>query len=140
MNCELCESPGGVVWWSDPLVRVISVADEDHPGTCRVILGRHVRELTDLPSSERHRVMEVVFAVEEAMRQVLRPQKVNLASLGNLVPHVHWHVIPRFADDPHFPRPVWAEPLRPRVAGRVTTDQLARLEEAVRDRCTRNSA
>jgi diadenosine tetraphosphate (Ap4A) HIT family hydrolase len=37
----------------------------------------------------------------------MAPDKINLASLGNVVPHLHWHVIPRFADDPHFPNPVW---------------------------------
>jgi diadenosine tetraphosphate (Ap4A) HIT family hydrolase len=43
---------------------------------------------------------------------VLQPDKINLASLGNVVPHLHWHVIPRFADDPHFPNPVWGQRLR----------------------------
>jgi len=40
------------------------------------------------------------------------PHKVNLASLGNVVPHVHWHVIPRFLDDRHYPDPVWTAPRR----------------------------
>jgi diadenosine tetraphosphate (Ap4A) HIT family hydrolase len=42
----------------------------------------------------------------------MRPDKINLASLGNMTPHLHWHVIPRHAGDRHFPRPIWAEPLR----------------------------
>jgi diadenosine tetraphosphate (Ap4A) HIT family hydrolase len=50
----------------------------------------------------------VVFAAEAALREVMAPDKINLASLGNVVPHLHWHVIPRFADDPHFPNPVWS--------------------------------
>jgi diadenosine tetraphosphate (Ap4A) HIT family hydrolase len=54
-------------------------------------------------------LMRVVFAAEAALREVMQPDKVNLASLGNVVPHLHWHVIPRFADDPHFPNPVWGE-------------------------------
>jgi diadenosine tetraphosphate (Ap4A) HIT family hydrolase len=57
--------------------------------------------------------MGVVFAVEAAVREVLNPDKVNLASLGNVVPHLHWHVVPRFADDRHFPDAVWASPRRP---------------------------
>jgi hypothetical protein len=40
------------------------------------------------------------------------PGKVNVASLGNMTPHLHWHVIPRFADDAHFPNPVWTEAVR----------------------------
>ena len=52
------------------------------------------------------------MAAEAALRKVMAPDKVNLASLGNVVPHLHWHVIPRFADDPHFPNPVWGARLR----------------------------
>jgi diadenosine tetraphosphate (Ap4A) HIT family hydrolase len=73
-----------------------------------VVLNRHVREMTDLPAPERDRLMAVVFAVEAHVRQSLEPDKMNLASLGNLTPHVHWHVIPRWRDDRHFPGPVWA--------------------------------
>ena len=50
------------------------------------------------------------------LRTVLAPDKINLASLGNVVPHLHWHVIPRFADDAHFPAPVWAARARDGVA------------------------
>ena len=107
MTCELCDNPGSNILWQDDLCHVILVDDDDYPGFCRVILNRHVKEMTDLPLQERHRVMEAVFATEEAVREVLQPGKINLASLGNMVPHVHWHVIPRFADDRHFPNPIW---------------------------------
>jgi diadenosine tetraphosphate (Ap4A) HIT family hydrolase len=73
-----------------------------------VIWNAHVAEFSDLEASDRHRLMQVVNAVERAVRRVLSPVKVNLASLGNQVPHVHWHVIPRFSNDAHFPLPVWA--------------------------------
>ena len=56
--------------------------------------------------------MKVVFAVETAVRQAMHPHKVNVASLGNMTPHVHWHVIPRFEDDRHYPGPIWAMPKR----------------------------
>ena len=56
--------------------------------------------------------MAAVFTVEVAVRKVFQPEKVNLASLGNVVPHLHWHVIPRFADDRHFPNPIWGEAKR----------------------------
>jgi len=45
--------------------------------------------------------------VEQALRALIHPDKINLAALGNQVPHLHWHVIPRFADDAHFPDPIW---------------------------------
>ncbi|HEU0203475.1 MAG TPA: HIT family protein [Burkholderiaceae bacterium] len=91
-----------------PLYRVVLVDDADYPGFCRVIFNRHAREMTDLSAAERAELMAAVFAVEAALRAVLAPHKINVASLGNMVPHVHWHVIPRFADDAHFPNPIWS--------------------------------
>jgi diadenosine tetraphosphate (Ap4A) HIT family hydrolase len=89
---------------------VVAVQEPGLPGFLRVILNRHVREMTDLAPQERDRLMAVVFAVEAHVRQAMEPDKMNLASLGNLTPHVHWHVIPRWRDDRHFPGPVWAAP------------------------------
>jgi diadenosine tetraphosphate (Ap4A) HIT family hydrolase len=110
--CELCESTGGTLLWQNDLCRVVAVADADYPGYCRVILGRHAREMTDLTDEERHSLLNVVLAVEAAVREAMAPDKMNLASLGNMTPHVHWHVIPRFHDDRHFPGPVWSEQKR----------------------------
>lgn len=110
--CELCREAGGEVLWRDGFCRVVLVGDPDYPAFCRVILERHVREMTDLEEAERARLMRVVFAVEAALRELLAPDKVNLASFGNVVPHVHWHVIPRFQADRHFPSPVWGAPQR----------------------------
>ena len=106
--CVFCATEGGQRVYADALCRVV-VTDEPFTGFCRVIAARHVRELTDLPGSDRQHLMRVVFALELALREMLHPDKMNVASLGNLVPHVHWHVIPRFADDSHFPKPVWAD-------------------------------
>ncbi len=107
MACELCDGIGEDVIWRDDFCRVVLVSEIDYPGFCRVILNRHVKEITDLSVAERNRLMTVVFAVEQVVREVVQPQKINLASLGNVVPHVHWHVIPRFTDDRHFPNPIW---------------------------------
>ncbi len=104
--CELCRTDGGEVLRRDGLCRVVLVGDPDYPGLCRVILNRYVREMTDLPDGERARLMRVVFATEAAARALLAPDKINLASLGNQVAHLHWHVIPRFRGDRHFPAPV----------------------------------
>jgi diadenosine tetraphosphate (Ap4A) HIT family hydrolase len=125
-SCELCDSAGGEPLWQDELCRVVLVEDRDYPGFCRVILNRHVREMTDLDAQTRQRLMQVVFAVEQALRQLMQPAKINLASLGNAVPHLHWHVIPRFADDKHYPGSVWGEARRPGVARRVDRDALRR--------------
>ncbi|MBL0142261.1 MAG: HIT family protein [Betaproteobacteria bacterium] len=108
MDCELCHGAGGALLWQNDLCRVVAVDEPGLPGFLRVVLQRHEREMTDLPAAERDRLMAVVFAVEAHARQWLEPDKMNLASLGNLTPHLHWHVIPRWRDDRHFPGPVWA--------------------------------
>ena len=112
MSCELCASPGGAVLWQNDLCRVVRVDEPDYPGFCRVILNRHAVEMSDLAPDEREALMRVVFAVEAAVRETLGADKMNLASLGNMTPHVHWHVVPRFRDDRHFPTPIWAAPQR----------------------------
>ena len=112
MDCELCSRTGGELLWQDERCRVVHVAEPGYPGFCRVIWETHVKEMTDLSDADRIHLMEVVFAVESVLRETLQPDKINLASLGNLVPHLHWHVIPRYTDDPHFPQPIWTNPQR----------------------------
>jgi diadenosine tetraphosphate (Ap4A) HIT family hydrolase len=114
MGCELCERDGGSILWRDDFCRIVRVLSDDYPGYCRVILNRHVREMTDLAGGERERLMRAVFACENAVRELFRPDKINLASLGNQVPHLHWHVIARHADDRSFPDAIWAAPKRAR--------------------------
>lgn len=111
-NCVLCKDElkpeeGRLIWRGDDC-RIILVNDPDLLGFCRVIWNRHVGEMTDLSHGERDHLMTLVFAVEEAVRHVMRPDKVNIAALGNMVPHIHWHIIPRFKDDAFFPGSAWS--------------------------------
>jgi len=111
MACDLCKllaAPGAALVWGDHQVSVVVVDEAEYPGFTRVVWNAHVKEMTDLSPAERGRVMEVVWAVESAQRAVMAPEKINLASFGNMTPHVHWHVIPRYVDDAHFPNPTWA--------------------------------
>lgn len=116
MTCPLCRSEDDDIVWQDARCRVIGVDDPDYPGFCRVVWNEHVAEMTDLALADRQHLLTVVMAVEEALRTLMRPAKINLASFGNMVPHLHWHVIPRFTDDRHFPQPVWAQAQRSAVA------------------------
>ena len=111
-DCELCKSDGGTIVIANEWLRITLVDEPDYPGYVRVIWNDHVREMSELADKERLRLMKTVFAVESAQREVLEPHKINLASLGNMTPHLHWHVIARFADDLHFPQPVWGAPQR----------------------------
>lgn len=130
ISCPLCQPLNEILLWRNATLRVIRVDDPDYPGFCRVILNRHVKEMTDLSADERAHLMQAVFVVEGALRELLQPDKVNLAALGNQVPHLHWHVIPRFADDAHFPDPVWATARRPGQPHSVDSSRLARIIEA----------
>ena len=94
--------------FSTPLLRVVLVDDANYPGFCRVIWQYHVVEMTDLSEAERDTLMRMVWQVETVLREVMQPDKINLAAFANVVPHLHWHVIPRYRDDVHFPAPVWA--------------------------------
>lgn len=110
-SCDLCETGGGELLWQDEQCRVVLVGGDEgraFPGFCRVIWQAHVREMSELDPAQRSHLMNVVFATECAVRELMQPDKINLASLGNLTPHVHWHVIPRWQDDSHFPAPIWA--------------------------------
>lgn len=106
-SCELCSDPGGALLWQSASCRVIRVDDRYYPGFCRVIWNAHVREMSDLDPADQVRLMRTVLATESVVRQLFSPDKINLASFGNMVPHVHWHIIPRWHDDRHFPEPVW---------------------------------
>lgn len=126
--CELCDSDGGEIAYRSPRYRVVLVDEATYPGFCRVIWNAHVKEMSDLPAADRTALSNVVWAVEAAVREVMQPEKINLATLGNMTPHLHWHVIPRYTDDAHFPSPVWAETRR-EVAATTLASRRARLPE-----------
>jgi diadenosine tetraphosphate (Ap4A) HIT family hydrolase len=130
--CEFCNSPGGAVLWQNGLCRVVRVDEPDYPGFCRVILNRHAREMTDLEAAERDALMRVVYAVEASIRECMGADKMNLASLGNMTPHVHWHVVPRFRDDRHFPTPIWAAPRRDATVPPERAARAAGIAQAIR--------
>lgn len=109
-DCPLCQGTGESLIWRNNQLRVISVDDDAYPGFTRVIWHDHVSEMTQLAAPQRHDFMQAVWTVEQVQREVLQPDKVNLAQLGNVVPHLHWHVIPRWTLDSHFPEPIWAAP------------------------------
>ncbi|HVG04059.1 MAG TPA: HIT family protein, partial [Burkholderiaceae bacterium] len=113
----------------------------DYPGYVRVIWNKHVREMTELGDAERQRLMRTVFAVELAQREVLAPLKINLASLGNMTPHLHWHVIARFADDLHYPQTVWGTVQRTPDEQTLQARRalVGRLREAIAEKVSRVS-
>lgn len=117
-SCPLCAADGGALVWRGARLRVIHASEEaarGFPAFYRVVWNDHVAELSDLDEAARAQCMQAVVVVEQALREYLQPAKINLATLGNMVPHLHWHVLARFAWDSHFPAPVWAAAQRERV-------------------------
>ena len=112
MTCPLCTTDGGQLGWRGTHLRVIRADEPGFPAFYRVVWNAHAAEFSDLTVAERQHYMDAVAVVEQVLREHLVPTKVNLAALGNMVPHLHWHVIARFDWDSHFPAPVWASALR----------------------------
>lgn len=121
--CPLCETDGGLLVFRNGLLRVIQAHEAGFPAFYRVVWSQHVAEFSDLLPAERETCMNAVAVVEQVLRAQLQPTKINLAALGNMVPHLHWHVIARFDWDSHFPVPVWGGPQRP-----LDMEKLAQLE------------
>lgn len=138
-GCELCdltESPDWVEVVRDGHLRVLRVLDTpDFPAFYRVAWLAHAPEFSDLSAGERGHCIEAVAAVERVLREALAPTKINLATLGNVTPHLHWHVIARFEWDSHYPRPIWGTRLRepqPPAAERLAAP-MTMLDERVRE-------
>ncbi|QET02809.1 MULTISPECIES: HIT family protein [Cupriavidus] len=118
-NCPLCEADGGELVWMGDRARLILVEHDRFPGFCRIVWNDHVAELSDLDDADQAWLMRLVARVERVVREVMTPDKVNLAAFGNMVPHLHWHIIPRYRWDTHFPEAIWAAPQRAADAARV---------------------
>jgi diadenosine tetraphosphate (Ap4A) HIT family hydrolase len=131
--CPLCESYGGRLVLNRPAFRVVHVDEPGLPAYYRLIWNDHVAELTDLPMPMRTECLQAVMAMEELLRDFLAPLKINLASLGNQVPHLHWHVIARFDWDSHYPDAVWAAPRRAVAQAQIQTlrEKLPSFERAL---------
>lgn len=118
-GCPLCDAPGGRVVVQAPRWRLVHAQEAGFPAFYRLVWQDHVREFSQLAATDRAACMDVLVALEQALLRRLQPAKVNLASLGNAVPHLHWHVLARFDWDTHFPGAVWAAAQRPADEGRL---------------------
>ena len=118
--CVLCREDGGQLVWRGARdghgLRVIRATEPGWPAFYRVVWDAHVADWSDLTPAQRQWCMDAVVAVEKALREQLDPQvtKINIATLGTMVVHLHWHVIARYDWDSHFPGAVWAQAQRPR--------------------------
>lgn len=124
--CSYCHPQGEELLWQGSRCRIILANEPGFTGWCRVVWSEHVRELSDLDDAERDHFMRVVSILERTLIAALAPVKMNIAALGTASPHLHFHVVPRFADDATFPEPVWL-PRRHRNVGPGQADIAGRL-------------
>lgn len=107
MSCPLCLAQNENVIYKNDLFRVILV--DEIPGFTRIILNKHIAEFSDLSLDESLEISKAIYKIEKAMLKHIKPDKVNIASLGNYVPHLHIHIIPRYKDDAWFPDSIWSD-------------------------------
>jgi diadenosine tetraphosphate (Ap4A) HIT family hydrolase len=110
MSCPLCFPKNENIIYQNNFFRVILV--DDIPGYIRVITNKHIKEFSDLSDEEATRLLLAVKKIEKAIIKTLNPDKVNIAMLGNMVPHLHVHIIPRFKNDPWWPNATFCEKVR----------------------------
>lgn len=137
-GCQMCTK-----WDDDADLRIAELGqcyvllnrDQFFSGYCFVFTRDHVTELFHLDRAVRATVIEEVNAVAEALFSVFQPVKINYELIGNMVPHMHWHLVPRFSDDPLWPRPIWSEPHEPvTLAATDYAERIALIRQSLRVR------
>lgn len=106
--CPLCSPVGEKVLFKNDLFRVIQVDDANYPGYFRVIVNEHIKEMSQLNLEDQVRIISVLSEIEKIVLEKMKPIKINWAQLGNMVPHLHWHLIARYEDDAAFPDSIWS--------------------------------
>ncbi len=129
VSCDICNR-----WETDEDLRIVEFGlsylvlsrDQFFPGYCLLFTKKHVTELFHLDPEARQELMEQVSRVACVLSGLFRADKINYELLGNMVPHIHWHLVPRFRHDPLWPQPVWAGPHQ----------ELLLTDEEYRQRCS----
>ena len=136
LNCPMCRK-----WNDEPEMRIAEFKhchvmlnrDQFFRGYCFVYTRSHLTELFHLDLQTRNGVVEEMTSVAAALFRLFNPEKINYELLGNMVPHMHWHVVPRFTTDPLWPRPIWSEPHEPvELAAAEYTERIALIRQELR--------
>ena len=117
-HCDVCSKK-----WPDDEFKIMefsqSIAylhqDQYFPGWCVLVLKHHATELFHLSPEVNVQLLQEVTRLAKALQQVFNAVKINYALFGNLVPHIHWHVIPRLEDDPAIRDAVFAVSHEPMI-------------------------
>ena len=107
-GCPLCSKQEYPIIFSNDFLRILLINNQNYPGYCRVDLIDHIKEMSNLNKKSQNKLMKTIFLIEKIIKVYINPDKINLASLGNITPHLHWHIIPRHFEDNHFPNSIWS--------------------------------
>jgi diadenosine tetraphosphate (Ap4A) HIT family hydrolase len=124
-NCPLC-APRPPSTEHGDLVAQLSVSslflagNQTYHGQCVLIFDpRHVARMDELTPEEWRAMSADLFRAQQAVARVVTPDHMNIESLGNVVAHLHWHIVPRYRDDPRWGQPIWATPLESMIDTRL---------------------
>lgn len=102
-----------------------------YKGYCVLVAKNHYKEMTDMPSLMQTEMFQEMMKVSKILEMHFQPTKMNLCSLGNVVPHVHWHFFPRYSDDPQFKDPPWLR-IQQFESAKVTPGEVRELIETLK--------
>jgi predicted GNAT family N-acyltransferase/diadenosine tetraphosphate (Ap4A) HIT family hydrolase len=108
-GCVFCEEVGGRLLQHHEDFRVVAIDDIELPGCARVIWNHHVAELSELNEAQRLLLVQALHETDLRIRTLHKPHKINIASFGNKVPHLHFHFIARWRTDPWWPESTWSQ-------------------------------
>jgi len=101
---------GTIVFYEEGNIR-IEIEENEIPWL-KVFTRNPYREMSHVPRELRYHIYDLLQMIEEEMIAYYHPDKINIASFGNYLPHVHWHIMARFESDSYFPEPMWGEKQR----------------------------
>lgn len=78
----------------------------------KIFTQESYKEMSEVPSEIKFEIYELLETIEKEMLTYYKPKKINIASFGNYLPHVHWHIMARFEEDSYFPEPMWGKKQR----------------------------
>ena len=114
VDCPFCRKlaaletlPAEEVVWQFPHSVALLGPWQYYHGYCILVARQHATELSGLADAERRAYLDEMCLLARAIEDCFRPHKMNYELLGNQVPHLHWHLFPRYAHDPDALRPVW---------------------------------
>jgi diadenosine tetraphosphate (Ap4A) HIT family hydrolase len=107
--------------------------NQAYRGQCLLILDiRHATRPEELSKEEWGTFCADLYAAETAIAKAVQPDHVNVAALGNVIPHLHWHIIPRYRSDPRWGAPIWPTNLKDMPDTRLADADRTRLLQEIR--------